>query len=198
MEHNFLDNEILVRNLVKGNEKAYVFMINTFHQALFIYALSLTDNTAMAKDIVQNVFIKTWEYRANLKTHFPIKNFLYKSVYNEFINHYHRNQSISNLEKAYVEALSEVVENTNEESFKRKLALVTNVIETLPPKCKQTFVLSKKEGLTNIEIAEYLNVSIKSVEAHITKAYSIIREEAKSKLTQIYFSLFRINKRLNH
>mgnify|MGYP003683409753 FL=1 len=49
------------------------------------------------------------------------------------------------------------------------MKLVKNEIENLPPKCKQTFLLSKQEGLTNIEIAEYLNVSIKSVEAHIKK-----------------------------
>ena len=71
-------------------------------------------------------------------------------------------------------------------------------IENLPPKCKQTFLLSKKDGLTNIEIAEYLNVSVKSVEAHITKAYSIIRKKVGDKMNGVLFLLFGINNRLNN
>jgi len=51
------------------------------------------------------------------------------------------------------------------------------VIEQLPPKCKETLLLSKKEGLTNIEIAEYLDVSIKTVEGQISKAFKILREK---------------------
>jgi RNA polymerase sigma-70 factor (ECF subfamily) len=66
-------------------------------------------------------------------------------------------------------------------------------IENLPPKCKQTFLLSKQEGLTNMEIAEYLNVSIKSVEAHITKAFSILRKKVGDKMNGILFLLFGIN-----
>lgn len=58
-------------------------------------------------------------------------------------------------------------------------------------KCKQIFILSKQDGLTNIEIAEYLNISNKSVEAHITKAFSILRKTAGEKLNGILFLLFR-------
>ncbi|HAT75662.1 MAG TPA: RNA polymerase sigma-70 factor, partial [Flavobacterium sp.] len=54
-----------------------------------------------------------------------------------------------------------------------------------PPKCKQTFILSRQDGLTNIEIAEFLNVSIKSVEAHITKAFSILRKTVGDKMNSI-------------
>ena len=71
--------------------------------------------------------------------------------------------------------------------------IVKKEIDKLPPKCKQTFLLSKKEGLTNIEIAEYLNVSIKSVEAHITKAFSILRKSIGNKVEGILFLLFGSN-----
>ena len=69
-------------------------------------------------------------------------------------------------------------------------------IENLPPKCKQTFLLSKQDGLTNIEIAEYLNVSIKSVEAHITKAFSILRKNVGDRTNGILFLLFGFKKSL--
>ncbi len=68
-------------------------------------------------------------------------------------------------------------------------------IQNLPPKCKQTFLLSKQEGLTNVEIAEYLNVSIKSVEAHITKVFSILRKSIGDKMHGILFLLFGVNRK---
>lgn len=61
--------------------------------------------------------------------------------------------------------------------FKKLLKAVKKVVQRLPPKCKKIFELSKKEGLTNIEIAEHLNLSIKAVEAQITKAFSTIRKK---------------------
>jgi RNA polymerase sigma-70 factor (ECF subfamily) len=54
-------------------------------------------------------------------------------------------------------------------------------------------LLSKQEGLTNLEIAEYLNVSIKSVEAHITKAFTILRKTVGNKMEGILFLMFDIN-----
>lgn len=189
MNKTFQNNITLIEQLIIGNEGAYVFLVESYHKKLFVYAFSLTNDHDLSQDIVQNVFLKTWEFRKKLKTNYSIKGFLYKSVYNEFINLYHRNQSITALEKVYVEALNEIIDDTNAILLEEKINLVTNEIENLPPKCKQTFLLSKREGLTNIEIAKYLNVSIKSVEGHIGKAYSIIRKKAKKVF------LFRKNKK---
>ncbi len=185
MDTSFQDNSILIKQLIKGNEKAYIYLVKSYHKTLFVYALSLTNDHDMSEDIVQNVFIRTWEFRKRLKTDYSIKGFLYKSIYNEFINLYHRNQSIMVLEKIYIEALNETIDDKNSDSLKKKIALITEEIENLPTKCKQTFLLSKKEGLSNIEISEYLNVSIKSVEAHITKAYSILRKKVNNKIRVI-------------
>lgn len=190
MINNFKNNTFLIDNLKKGNEKAYTFLINTYHKKLFVYALSLTNDYAMTQDIIQNVFLRTWEFRSNLKSDFPIKNFLYKLVYNEFVNQYHRYKSISVLEKAYVEALNEVKNEDYQELLAKKTALISNEIENLPKKCKRTFLLSKKEGLTNIEIAEHLNVSIKTVEYHINKAYTLIRKGIEKKVHKVLFLIF--------
>ena len=173
MFYKFENNNCLVEDLIRGDEKAYTYLINNYHKKLFVYALSLTNDHALSQDIVQNVFIRTWEFRYKLKSNFSIENFLYKSVYNEFVNQYHRKQSISVLEKVFVEALSEVKNEDYQELLSKRTALIVNEIENLPRKCKRTFLLSKKEGLTNTEIAEYLNISIKTVEYHIAKAYNM-------------------------
>lgn len=190
MDINFQNTSILIKSLSLGDEKAYTFLIDNFYNKLYAYAYSLTNDDAMSKDIIQNVFLRTWEFRSNLSEKYSIQNFLYKSVYNEFINQYHKNRSVSVLEKAYVDALDETVHENNQELLKKRIAIVNKEIDNLPKKCKRTFLLSKKEGLSNIEIAEYLNISIKSVEAHITKAYSIIRKKTKEKVFNILFILY--------
>lgn len=196
MDSLFSDNSHLICALKKGDSKAYTFLVDTYHHKLCVYAYSLTNNHDTAEDIVQNVFIRIWKKRDRLKSNFSIKNFLYKSVYNEFIDHYRKQKFMFPLEKKYIDALTTLVENEDKHSIERLLKLVKQEIQNLPPKCKEVFLLSKKEGLTNIEIAEYKNVSIKSVEAHITKAFSILRKTVGDRTNGILFLLFgarRIN-----
>ena len=192
MDSPFQNNTFLIEQLIEGNEKAYIHLVKFHHKALYVYALSLTNDPDMSEDIVQNVFIRTWEFRKKLKKEYTLKGFLYKSTYNEFINLYHRKKSLMNLEKIYVEALNETIDDKNTDLLNKKIKLVSEEIENLPKKCKQTFLLSKKEGLTNIEIAEYLNISIKTVEAHITKSYSILRKSVQSKLKLFLFVMFKL------
>ena len=170
--------------------KALHYLVKNYHKSLFIYALSLINDHAQSEDIVQVVFLKTWEFRKRLNHDYSIKSFLYESTYNEFINQYHKNRALSELEKVYTEALKETIDDDNTELLERKIALVTEGLKNLPRKCKETFLLSKKEGLTNIEIAEHLNISIKTVEGQITKAYNLLRKTASKKINGILFLIF--------
>ena len=86
--------------------------------------------------------------------------------------------------------ITNTITRRDEKSLEKLMNIVKEEIDKLPPKCKQTFLLSKEEGLTNVEIAEFLNVSIKSVEAHITKAFSILRKSIGEKVEGILFLLF--------
>lgn len=193
---DYNDNNILIESLRNGDEKAYTYLIDSYHHKLCVYANSLAKNIYSAEDIVQNVFIKVWEQRARLKSDHAIKSFLYKLVYNEFIDLYRKNQSLFSLEKTYHDALNSVVLEDESESFQRILKVVNKEIESLPPKCKEVFILSKKEGLTNIEIAEHLDVSIKTVEAQITKAFSILRSSLEEKVKSVLFMFFGKRKNL--
>lgn len=193
---DYSDNIVLIESLRNGDEKAYTYLIDTYHHKLCVYANSLVKNIYSAEDIVQNVFIKVWEQRTRLKSDHAIKSFLYKLVYNEFIDLYRKNQSLFSLEKTYYDALNSVVLEDDSESFQRVLKVVNKEIESLPPKCKEVFVLSKKEGLTNIEIAEHLEVSIKTVEAQITKAFSILRSSLEERVKSALFLLFGKKKKL--
>lgn len=175
----FDDNAVLMKSLINGEEKAYEFLLNKFHRKLNAYALTLINDHSMAQDIVQNVFLKTWKTRNKLNPEFSIQSFLYKSIYNEFINSYQQNKAMMLLQQKYVESMHQVVETTDEGSIERMLAIINKEIQNLPPKCQEVFILSKKEGLTNIEIAEHLDISIKTVEAQISKAFKILKEKLK-------------------
>ena len=184
------DKALLIKRLKKGDEKAYVHLVDRYNRRLFGYALSLTNDHSFAEDILQNVFLKTWEKRKKLNVHTSLQNYLFKSVYNEFINAYKKNRSTMILEHKYFEGLERAVNIHSEQSFETIIAQITKEIQNLPPKCQQIFILSKKEGLTNMEISEYLNVSIKTVEAQITKAFGILREKLGKKYEMIMFLIF--------
>jgi RNA polymerase sigma-70 factor (ECF subfamily) len=191
---DYSDNDVLIESLRGGDEKAFTYLIDNYHHRLCVYANSLIKNVYSAEDIVQNVFVRTWEQRSRLRPAHSIKSFLYKSVYNEFIDQYRKNQSLFSLEKKFHENLNAIVHEDDSESLDRIIKAVNKEIQNLPPKCKEVFMLSKQEGLTNIEIAEHLNVSIKTVEAQITKAFSILRDSLEEKVKGFLFLLFGFKK----
>lgn len=174
---NFNNNRILIKKLIAGNEKAYELLLNKFHRQLYAYALTLVQDQASAQDIVQNVFLKTWKSRKKLNPDFSIQSFLYKCVYNEFVNTYQKNKKTMLLHQQYIYSAQEVVSGYGENEIDKLIEMLNREIKKLPPKCQVIFVLSKKEGLTNYEIAEHLNISIKTVEAQITKAFGVLRSK---------------------
>src|SRR5690606_13766884 len=191
----FGDSTFLTQQLRSGNPKAYDFLMDSLYKKLCTYAFTLTKNHANAEDIVQNVFVELWTNRKNLNPDFSIKNYLYRSVYNGFIDHYRKNRPVIYLEKKYLEAIDLVVQNEHE-NLDELMALVNLEIDQLPPKCRQIFLLNKKDGLTHIEISEYLNVSIKTVEGHITRAFKLLGEKLGSKIRPILFLMFDFRNQL--
>lgn len=190
MTENFSNNSDLILYLKKGNVNAYAYLVDSYNHRLCLYANSLMNDVPVSEDIVQNVFIKVWEKRDNLKADFSIKSYLYKSVYNACINEYKRNQSVTTLEKKYIEELDRILEDKNEDALEKLIGLVKEAIQELPPKCKEIFILSKKEGLSNIEISEYLNISKNTIERQINIAFSKIRKNVGNKTDIILFLLF--------
>ncbi|MCK0137096.1 RNA polymerase sigma-70 factor [Arenibacter sp. S6351L] len=187
MKWNYRDQDGLIEGLKKGNEGAYGFLVEHYHNRLCIYANSLIRDDLMAEDIVQNVFVQVWEKRHKLKHDFSLENYLYKSVHNKFIDQYRKGKAVMALEKKYIAALELAVEEKDEIQEQKILNILFDAIQELPPKCKQIFLMSKKEGLTNMEISEYLNVSKKTVEGQITKAFGILREKLGKKYEMIMF-----------
>lgn len=91
----------------------------------------------------------------------------------------------------YAETLNNFLEEKDWEQINTIIAIVKVEINNLPPQCKKVFILSKQDGLTNIEISEHLQISVKAVESHITKAFSLLRKKMGDKVNPILFLLFK-------
>ena len=190
MSDKNIHNKTLVLRLKAGDESAYEFMIDAYDHQLCLYANSLLSDVLLVEDIVQNVYIKVWEKRHKLNPELSLKSFLFKSVYNDCITEFHKNKQSTALKRKYIEELDAFFEEKDRDSLERLIKMVAHAIQELPPKCKQIFLLSKKEGLTHIEISEYLNLSPKTIERHITMAFSRIRKSVGSKTDIVLFVMF--------
>ncbi|GAA3643858.1 RNA polymerase sigma factor [Flavivirga jejuensis] len=195
MKKEFSTHLKLIKHLKKGDELAYTYLVKTYFKVLCDYAFGLSRDHFVAEDLVQNVLIRFWEKRKKLKSDTSIKSFLYKSVYNEFINLYRKEVSTDKLRKKYFMTIKPLYEEGDIE-LDRLVVLVKHAIEQLPPRCKEIFLLSKKEGLTYVEIADYLNISQKTVENQMGIAFTIIRKKAREKMHTILFLLFGSNRKL--
>lgn len=192
MTPSFKDNNLLAQQLRSGNTKAYDFLMDTYYKSLCIYAYSLTKDYDNAEDIVQNVFVEIWINRKNIKPELSIKSYLYRSVYNKFIDFCRKNKPVIFLEKKVLEAIDSIVEN-EEQDLGESIKLIYSEIEKLPSKCKEIFLLNKREGLTHVEISEHLDISLKTVEGHITRAFKILKQKLGNKMKPVFFLLFDLH-----
>ena len=175
-----LDNKILIEKLKDNDASAWRQIVDLFSDQLFAYALSLCSDRDLASDIVQHVFITVFETRHNLNPDYSLKSYLYRSTYNKFVDDFRKKKSMSALHEQYYFMLNQYISNTSDENLSKRLKRMNLMIDKLPTKTKTIFNLSKQSGLSNIEISESLNISIKTVEGHITKAFKLLREGVKN------------------
>ena len=185
MEKDF----VFVEKLKNGDNNAYTLLMNDYYKNLCGYANLFTKDPSKSEDIVQNIFVKIWIYRKKIDPNISIKKYLYKSVYNEFIDQYRKNKSVISLEEKYLKVIDTIIDD-NSLDIEKLMMNVNREIDKLPEKCKRVFILNKKEGLTHDEIAEYLQISTKTVESHITRAFKILNQKLGNKIKNILIIIF--------
>ena len=140
---------------------------------LGMYALRIVDDADVAEDMVQDAFLNTWERLEGGLEISNFKAFMYRSVRNECLSY------LSSLkEKVGEEFIPEVGEDEIDTSFRD--ARIWKAIDELPEKCRDIFLMSKRDGYSNEEIADELGISIKTVKNQMTKAFSRLREALNS------------------
>ncbi|NOZ45345.1 MAG: RNA polymerase sigma-70 factor [Chlorobi bacterium] len=162
------------------DEPQFEKIFKTHFQSLCYYANTFLKDLDNAKEIVHDVFINFWEKREKIDINKPIKAYLYTSVHNRCLNyirdHKKFNYSIERIEDLNVNSAIEQSDTLIVEEIKQK---INEILEMLPEKARKIFELSRFEGLKYQEIADELGISVKTVEANMSKALKLFRENLK-------------------
>lgn len=151
-------------------------------EALYNYAFTIIKDASCAKDIVQEVFLKYYKIRLNAATISQPKAYLYKSVYHTSLDHLKKEHQSSELTANMHHPMEDVPSTLENQENERQIQfIIDEVINEMPPQCRAVFLKSRLESKKYAQIAAELNISIKTVEAHITKALKIIKSAMKSK-----------------
>ncbi|WP_179351298.1 RNA polymerase sigma-70 factor [Winogradskyella vidalii] len=159
----------------KNNQQAFEEIFNRYWKRLYTYAYKIYNNNHVCEDIVQEVFVSLW--RKNETTIvLNLEGYLFKSVKYKIANHI-RDLKFSTKQLDYIESIpTDSVEYLEYDELEKEVLLS---IEKLPIKCREVFKLSRLEQKSNTEIAEKLNLSIRTVETHISNALKSLRKNAK-------------------
>jgi RNA polymerase sigma-70 factor (family 1) len=163
------------------NLQTYEQVFHKYYDSLVQYANTIIRDTAESEDIVQQVFITLWEKKETINVHTSLRAMLYKSVYNASLN------KIKQQKVRYKYANEYQTENSTEDSSnmiqeKELQQRIDEAIETLPTQCAKIFKMSRYEELKYKEIAESLNLSIKTIENQMGKALKLMRDNLKDYL----------------
>ncbi len=180
----------LLQRITSGDTEAFRELFAVYYRPLSSFAASLVIDREAAKDIIQDVFIRIWENRKTLEIHTSLKAFLFTCVRNSAMDHIRKQKRFSGLERELMEILSGPgsIKNAPPEAlnsiiYNETCELVESAIEKLPEQCRRIFVMSRYQGLKHKQIAEKLNISSKTVEAHIYTALKFLRERIKKSLS---------------
>ncbi len=154
------------------DQQAYKELFTTFYSYLFRFAKTLVKSKESAEEIVSDVFIKMWERRKELEKIDNLKVYLYVSTRNiayNYLDKQKRNPT-NRLDDFGGEFASIYFDPEQLMITADMLALIQKAIDGLPPKCKMIFKLAKEDGLKYREVAEVLNISVKTVENQLAIA----------------------------
>lgn len=175
-ENTDLPDEKLVEEILVGNNNAFKCLYYRYFKQLIRFAWYRVHSVDIARDLVQDVFVNTWQNRNHLDPRKSIKAYLYKSLNNTIINHLklHYSQTIS------LEDVSENKRSAENENLDMMID-IRKAVDHLPEKLKIVYTLSRLEGYKYSEIAEICNISVKAVEKRLTQSFNILRKTFSKK-----------------
>jgi RNA polymerase sigma-70 factor (family 1) len=155
---------------------AFEQVFQQFNPPLCFFARRWVNDMAIAQDIVTDVFVKLWQKRADFKTLYSIKAFLYISTRNACINHTQQAKYQARVRETIRQQSSDL-ESTglNEAIYAEVLQQVNTIIEDLPAKCREVIMLSYSGGLNCHEIAHKMQISVHTVRNQKNRGVHLIK-----------------------
>lgn len=165
-----------VESLRKGDACGFEKIYQHYWSKLFSIAYNYTRSRETSQEIIQEVFVSLWLKRSTLPMPLELTSYLYQAVRHKIYDHFDKKEVRERY--AIRLALTEpVTANTTEQeiAYNELHALLDQQIETLPETTRRIFILSRLQGFTIPEIASQLQMPVKTVEYHLTKALKLLR-----------------------
>jgi len=169
-----LQEKILIRELQRGNAKAFEELYFRYHARLYNFCNTIIRNTQEAEGLVQEIFITIWENREKLDENKSFSGFIFKIARNKVLNRI-KQKLTHNVYRKYMSD-KEPIDLRIEIESREMMVLIQKSIDALPEQTKEIFLFSRKDGMTYKEIARKLNISENVVDHEIRKALQKIRE----------------------
>jgi len=175
-----MNEDILLKKLREGDLSAYQFLFDEYYGWLCNYLFKLSGDHQLSEDLTQDTMLRIWEKRKVLIITSSLKNYLFKSCHNQFLMHLRkekRNKSL--LDQVRWEVVFDVYqEKLNTEESDSRFEKLQTLVEMLPPRCREVFIQGKLQNKKYRHIAEDMGISVKTVEAQMSKALSYLRQHA--------------------
>lgn len=161
------------------NRSDFEVLFKEQYSSLCRFAFGYTNDYDSAQEIVQEVFINLWLKRGSIDRNKSVKSYLFTATKNRCLNYIRDNKKFRS-EYLDVELELEIrVEDKDIFSENERKERINQAFDKLPEKCREVFELSRSDEMKYKDIAVKLNISIKTVEVHMSKALKILREELK-------------------
>lgn len=159
-----------------GDAIAFEMLFKRYCQALISFSRRIVEETAIAENIVQDVFLHLWENRDRLDEQQSIKSYLYKSVMNHSLKHLRHLKVRASAREDIISSIEPVETPEDIHGAAEMSVLIRKAISKLPQKCRTIFSMNRFDGLTYAQIAEVLDISIKTVETQMGRALIFLRK----------------------
>lgn len=171
------DENILIEELKKGSKSAFTSLYAHYAPRIRAFALRWTKNSMYAEDLTQEVFIRLWKERENIRQSNSIKSFLFTIASNSLINAYHKTVN-SPIFEDYLKHIDSLPSGRSFDplEYSHFLEAINRFIEKMPASRCRIVKLSKLEGYSNKEISEILSLKEQTVKNQLSIGVKELRE----------------------
>lgn len=175
----------LLAGLRRGDHAAFDALFRQWYEPVVRAANRILHESGVAEELAQDVFLELWRRRETLPDGSSVPGYLLQAVRNRALNHL-RHLQVQKKSQVYVEALNEPVEAADADAHTGELeAAIRDAIADLPPRTREVFLMSRERNLKYSEIAEQLGITVKAVEANMSRALRQLREKLAPFLKRI-------------
>ena len=168
-----------IRQFTQGDESVFEALFREHYAPLCAFAGKFVGEPETAEELVQELFVQLWQKRGEVKLRGSLRSYLYASVRNSALNHI-KHLKVRQSYQNWFQARTPESQESNPLDVAELESNIEDAIAALPDRCREVFLLSRREGLKYAEIAERMGISVKTVEVQMGKALKMLRKSLRS------------------